>query len=320
MSLKYSPFTYVGLDRAPLTYDAATNTYSLASGADSANCTQATITLSDGTSYTFPRVGKLESGAKAIWLLSNLYGAYNTGATYQLKAGFMGTFDGQGYVISNLNTQYVDESITFAYTGSNGISKRVGSGLFGIITEGAVIKNFALKNVNLEGAPALATVLNARTSSTSNITFENIYISDEEVNDTGSFYGTFYIVGRYRTPKLTNVVMDLTNITVTTADTFINGTFSSAQNHFTGSTARQSATNVYIVTNDLTKVSTTLAAAGNLNIKVATSMANLYNNVDVTTIGKADGYDKTMAENFANNDYWKVDGTSVYWKRLAPQA
>ena len=96
-------------------------------------------------------------------------------------APFKGTFDGRGYTISNLTVD--DSSLDNV-------------GLFGRSTDGAIIKNFTLKNVKLTGNHYVASVVgNAYTTKT----IEGITVEDAVLNGThwvagivGSIYGDVY--------------------------------------------------------------------------------------------------------------------------------
>ncbi len=115
--------------------------------------------------------------------VSNTSNRYNT---------FTGTFDGRGYSLDNV---YV--------LGAS-------SSMFGFSGDGATIKNVAILGINVAtrngsatdgfyynlaaGAGTTGKIFHSSTATTDKVTFENVYINDQNTADNGSYGGLFYYV------------------------------------------------------------------------------------------------------------------------------
>ncbi len=94
-----------------------------------------------GVYYNIPHSGY--PALKTTYTTRDKSSSVLTPGAYFFKMGLLGTFDGQGYIISNLNTLRSNVSI------EGGTADRNDAGIFGAINAGSVIKNVAVKNVKL---------------------------------------------------------------------------------------------------------------------------------------------------------------------------
>ena len=90
------------------------------------------------------------------------------------EAPFMGTFDGQGYTISNMSQN------TWALNNGYYYSGELGIGLFGGV-EDAVIKNLVVDSATISGESALCGAVAG--VAMGDCTFENITVKNAQVND-----------------------------------------------------------------------------------------------------------------------------------------
>ena len=155
------------------------------------NNTNAPIVGPDGETYLIPREGyPVRSGANNVLTLPRF-----------LKIGFRGTFDGQGYVISNYDgsdgrvlegafTYYVDDVLNTASS-----TKTMGAGIFGVITGEATVKNVAFKGVYIDWSPILAfeyfsprnAIINEGDCYTARrLRIESIFVSTKEARTWGT--------------------------------------------------------------------------------------------------------------------------------------
>ena len=282
-----------GANNNPLVYSDTTNSWTFIKDAD-ANVKSVAITVPATdkyaeTSYVFPRKGAYGEGT-ATWL-ANVTGSNN------VKAGFAGTFDGQGHVISNLDTTKAYESNGYIINNYGNAGRSVtGAGLFGIIKQGATIKNLALTNVNMQNSVAFANMLiSPATDNALAANFENIYVSAS--NDTETIYGIFYDAGSWA-PNLKNIIIDIPNVKFGRIIAY-NG--EDAFCHTNGG-LRANYQGVYIASQlSLYRTIASNSSSYKFDITLAPSMAELFN--ATTNIG---GYEYAMNTTFADNDYFEI--------------
>ena len=268
----------------------------------------------------------------------------NGPTTYFKKVGLLGTFDGQGHIISNI---YSTTGGNFVYNGTEEVTLTgsYGTGLFGILSAGSVIKNVAV--INFNGGTAafgLATLSPVKVSADANsthinsadvasncnakrdiwtsvparVTFKNIYFEDNKRKAFGNFYR--YTYGN-RGEIYNNIFMNLPN-----NDNGASGAYGHLEcGYFGGSTQAFNQTNnslnvrvtdVYLVVKF--KRATTglpISNSSKNDITYADTVEGLYA-ATTNHLGTA----KTMAEAFADAEYFTIDGNKVYWHSLAPEA
>ena len=91
--------------------------------------------------------------------------------SYNANMGFRGTFDGQGHVISNFTLQ---QSSLYA-------------GLFGVVNDGAVIKNFIMRNAQISGTAFVGIIGGSNGSGT--ITIDRVGFEGEAVGTAQNVSG-----------------------------------------------------------------------------------------------------------------------------------
>ncbi len=217
------------------------------------------------------------------------------------KIGFMGTYDGQGYVIDGVYTDVYDSS-TFRssyYVGETLNTSNYGAGVFGIISYGATIKNVAFTNIrgNYNSA-GLAMSINASRdldeddmkvyTNTNRPVFENIYISG---SSNGSMVNVLYYAENRVKPQIKNVVINITN----------NGGYGvvSPSTYAEGDGRYGIGGPLYIVGGSTTHTGDAVDALK--WIKEVSTLAELYANTDILT-------------RFEGNEYWVKAGNAVYFK------
>ena len=282
-----------GAKNNPLVYDDTTNSWNFIANADeNVKSVAITVPATDKyaeTSYVFPRKGAYGEGT-ATWL-ANVIGSSN------VKAGFAGTFDGQGHVISNLDTTKAYESSGYMINNYGTAGRSVtGAGLFGIIKQGATIKNLALTNVNMQNSVAFANMLISPSSDNAlAANFENIYVSAS--NDTETIYGIFYDAGSWA-PNLKNIIIDIPNVK---SGRIIAYNGEDAFCHTNGG-LRANYEGVYIASQlSLYRTIASNSSSYKFDITLLPSMAELFN--ATTNIG---GYEYAMNTTFADNDYFEI--------------
>ncbi len=99
--------------------------------------------------------------------------------SYRNEVAFKGTFDGQGFTISNLsqNTWALDNGYYYS---------DLGLGLFGLL-EDATVKNLTIDNANISGESAICGTVAA--CAYGDCTFENITVKNSKVNDYQYYAG-----------------------------------------------------------------------------------------------------------------------------------
>ena len=92
----------------------------------------------------------------------------NTGGSAEAKnAPFRGTFDGQGHTISNFTTTANDY--------------KTAAGFFGYVHEGAVIKNFTLKDANITGTAYTGGIIGKADKGAGYVTIENVIVDGANI-------------------------------------------------------------------------------------------------------------------------------------------
>ena len=118
--------------------------------------------------------------------------------------GFRGIFDGKGNTISNL--QIVRSNVTSSYD-----HRKSYLGLFGIVEDGAVIKNCTIENVSIEGDSMIGAFVgyspSAPSSGVSGVTLENLHIKGlVEIKASSNAGG---IIGRNESSKTKSTLSNL---------------------------------------------------------------------------------------------------------------
>ncbi len=185
------------------------------------NNTNAVITY-NGVTYDIPRVGypiltQTGQGNKS-YIPSGLYFA---------KMGLMGTFDGQGHIISNLDTQRtsaptVKQLADSVETDADTLT-RYTPGIFGVLGA-ATIKNVAVDNPHLYDDPSqyygsiFALLAQKSSIATARTHYENIYVYSDSTHTGGTLHR--YALGSTGN-SYKNVVINMPNLKATTynADT-----------------------------------------------------------------------------------------------------
>ena len=269
----------------------------------------------DGTTYNIPRA--------EYPIMSTTASVPNL--TRFIKAGFRGTFDGQGHVISNFNTSrgtlegaftyYVDDVLNTASS-----TQIMGAGIFGMLTGNATVKNVAIDGANVDfGSVFSMYLLEPNTSSMTDAdkliytgnkraVFENIYIRTTNSRNWGVITYKYAGVG----PQYNNCFFDFTSLG-TAANGWKGETVLGHGQVSQGNSGLQvRATNLYVAIN--TAGTHNIGAANaNMDLTMADTVDALY----AATANKH-GTAKTMAGSFTDNEYFKVVGTAVYWHSLVP--
>lgn len=217
-------------------------------------------------------------------------------------AGFTGTFDGRGHVVSNVGGA------------DNGNCR---SGMFGLVKTGGVIKNVAF--VNCWGAN-YRTDSGTRQEGKHNVvvgclsggTVENVYlyaVRDEKMTQA---WGTGALIGQYISGTVNNVFVAVNDLTRTVVGDGTNnpGTIIGQFVGNGGVEAVRSVTNAYGV-NDLYK-----AVGVGTSLDDAATVARWKTYAELFDAVKAEdfGYDFSV---FEKNEYWTmVDGVPVFASAL----
>ena len=147
---------------------------------------KATITYNE-VDYAIPR---------ELFPISNRNNSMGIGGICFKKVGFYGTFDGQGYVISNLNykertrPQYYD-----THTGKLSSSEE-GGGLFGVINVKASIKNVGFYNMYVDKSAGLAMYITNPYSGSLNA--GDVAYDDSSLNVNNEFRDIYVYTARKR--------------------------------------------------------------------------------------------------------------------------
>ncbi len=163
---------------------------------------------------TFPYVDK--DGKATSTNIDGIAKRYNESTTHSSaydtrteKFGFIGTFNGNGYTIFNLNTSVE--------------SGKVGGGLFGYLLGNAKVSNFALVDLNITNSSGIAYAQNItngrdmptdkRGLRTDNTLIEDVYIklAEQTVNPKGALLYKNYNYGNGLT-TLSNVIVDAVGV------------------------------------------------------------------------------------------------------------
>ncbi|MBQ7879594.1 MAG: hypothetical protein IJ317_02985, partial [Clostridia bacterium] len=243
-------------------------------------------------------------------------------STTMPKVGFQGTFDGQGYTISNL-TLGTDQSESIDDTVRNSTYwKNNNYSLFGIIGKNATVKNVAITNVRFDlyngtTSPSMANCTTLAMWICAGATVENVYVSIEGVTRGGNAtYSSLSAVayGVFSGATLNNIVVDYTYsgsdvVTFTKSSSFVGRKCASED-----TTEITSWANVYVVSTyavnsvvawkdtEHTKDYALLYASNDTRevLEECDRVAGLYQYASVSAWKQA-----------TDNDYTSFDGT--YW-------
>ncbi len=258
-------------------------------------------------------------------------GTYNT---FMDDLGFKGTFDGRGYTIKGL-TLGKDMQLPSATRNTTGGWNKNHYSLFGVISGGGTVKNFALTDVKFDlsntggggdinmsaCSPIAMWILNGAT-------VENVYVSVKGYNrfyaDGTKISGFAY--GVYLGATLKNIVVDDT-YTVTDGDGLVDTSAATYRSSFAyrktaadGATTTNKWTNVVVISSfKLTSTGTSnLYDASNVTTDGYAQMLNTYRYASVAAWETAQA-DITLTTNPTvggfGADYWRlVNGVPVWGK------
>ncbi len=286
----------------------------------------ARITYSDAV-YDIPRVNypaikDCDKGSSDYWI---------SGGAYFYKMGLLGTFDGQGYVIDNINVTRDVVSYLVGDEASNaGIN--YGAGILGVINGGSQVINVAITNVNYSnyslnrfGSAFALLDVNPRTSSittekdiipATRTLFSNIYVeSNTSEYVSGGLYGFTAGTQDGRGTQLNNVIINLPNLTSSGYNlsgggygNAIGGTYPFSGYSNTSFTFKTK--NVYIATG----VPAATISNTNISIVYGATMEEIF----TKTVDFNNKAVDPMATVFADSEYFTVGADRVYWHSLAP--
>ena len=229
--------------------------------------------------------------------------------------GFLGTFDGQGYTISNLDTS--------VETG------KTGGGLFGYAFGSAVIGNVGFDNLKISNSSGIAyasfipvprpSPVDMKGLRTGNNTyFHDIYInlSEDTVNPKGSVVNMTFDAG-FGLVNMQNIIIDATNVALnesTSGGVFVNEpVLLCAENN----PLRFYSNDVYVITDEFPS---SFTSAKTVYGKNEANGAGLDKSSDATIYSsKFSRYDSFNDMVSANNDYssfasssWLVNGYPIF--------
>ncbi len=210
-------------------------------------------------------------------------------AGYNTKHAFTGSFDGDGFTISGL---YVDNA-------SLSLNGTVGYGLFGVLGQGATIKNVQVIGANIVAGSGYAGIIAGRASGTS-VKIEACYVTGTISTGDGSRYNYLYRGGIIGYGSGASISRCYTNVT------FVN---SSSSNYiYTGSVSGGYGT----VSNCLADTSISIIGLGGTVTNCITrtsSTSNTFVGGDSTSISNQRiAYDTTRT----GTPVWRKSG-SVYY-------
>ena len=227
--------------------------------------------------------------------------------------GFQGTFDGCGYTISNLTFGGILTSRN-DYTGTKW--KNNSYSLFGIIGKNAVVKNFALTNVQYKArfngsAETMATCSGLAYYISSGATVENVYVSVKGVIDGGNATNATFAAFAYAVSaaaKLNNIVVDNGNVNETTLGYKKYGSFVGRKHSNDNNTliSTDNWKNIYVITKDKplytgSTTSNSVLYAANEGQTGVDVVAGLYKYATAS-----DWADATHDYSSFTNEYWSL--------------
>ena len=305
-----------------------------ANGVFVANHPDAMFVSAWGDEYALPRAYYPVVDAK-----NNYY--YGAGPTINFKRiGLMGTFDGQGHIIENLQTGLMANWETSTYgtpyyyinaSGQNttGTSTN-GAGLFGVLSVGGAIKNVGFTNMrgNYNSAGLVGVINQTHPSNMSALdketypnwdkraTIENVYMKIVfNLSWSGNLYGALWYADAGVSPITKNVLVDAEGYSLGDTAASQNGRFGIMPDSAHANASEDSGAQgpIYLIVNnpyhtsniDENDHSSDLTVSGQLT--QVTSLNALFTTTDIVT-------------KFAGNDYWVVAGNAVYFKPLYDKA
>ena len=252
---------------------------------------------------------------------------YSTAMPYE-HIGFYGTFDGQGYKISNLNAKRSDSLVINYMDGTTqNTFSGYGAGIFGVLNAHASITNVALVNLDASKSSAFALIAYCSISGTEYSEDEIYYGAKNKVDFTNMYIqlGSTTTVGTTHTfspnagAAFNNLFIDATNLTsATTLYSGQNetGVLGGGKNHNSNSGAGYSASNVYVATSLAFAQIGVSTTCKHMDVTKADTVEGLY-----SATANLYGTAKTMSDSLTG-DYWtNPEGTTaVYWHTLVPQS
>ena len=263
-------------------------------------------------------LGQDIDASKTTWTMPTQGYISNTYNSSMDSKGFQGTFDGCGYTISNLTFGGI---LTSREKDSNNYWKKNSYSLFGIIGTNAVVKNFALTNVQYVAkfngsAETMATCSGLAYYISSGATVENVYVSVKGVIDGGNAqYCTFaaFAYAVSATAKLNNIVVDNGNVNDATLGYAKYGSFVGRKHSNDNSTeiSVENWKNIYVIANNkplYTGSGNSVLYAANEGQTGVDVVAGLYKYATVEDWEDADHvYDSFK------NAYWNTKGDVPVW-------
>ena len=241
--------------------------------------------------------------------------------------GFRGTFDGRGYAISNLTLG--DTSADKPACGQ-AIYKYFTYSLFGVLGNGATVKNFALQNLNFDLKVADMTMSYCTSIATligSATTMENVYVKIGNISFASAakwqylggiaFEIATHGIGSVKTPAtMNNVVVDATAFDAVVANGWNTRELGSLACRHTNENASGVSrtdytlveyTNVYVVAAMEIVNTTATGNVGPANSEFANKYAGVerYESALPTTEGKYSSFD---------NEYWDLTSGAPVWR------
>lgn len=144
----------------------------------------------------------------------------------QTDLGFVGTFDGCGYTVSNVTFGEMNESEAYTQpvgtteTGGGILYKEYNYSIFGVINPNATVKNVAFTNVDYGNIPSSATkaTVSALAMWINNATIENVYVSVKDLNGTDYSSRCGLAYGIFKSTIMKNVVVEIQKVSATTTE------------------------------------------------------------------------------------------------------
>jgi hypothetical protein len=263
--------------------------------------------------------GDIDASDYAMQTQGYISGSFNT---FMDDLGFKGTFDGRGYTINGLTFGYDMKlpGTTRTYWNYNNYS------LFGIISKGGTVKNFALTNVKYDLSNTVGGDINM--SSTSPIAMwvlngakvENVYVSVESYNRFAPAFskisGFAYCVDIGAT--LSNIVIDDTYTGTDTATYRGSLVYRKMANQ---ATTENNWKNVVVISKfKLATAETNKYDASNVTSEGYAQMPNTYRYESVTAWETAQADTNVTAKPSVDSftSYWHtVNGVPAWGKEMA---